>query len=530
MLEQIGLNMFGFENIKDLSDAQEQLSTVKEQVTKEQAYVAATIANALLSLIPSVKRKEELNIVLSGITDPEVIAGIPLIKHYLPDYLLVNVLVSSLTESLPSIVELDCHIEGSKETLFEVLKRGREQRFDIHAAIVFDLDDGEFFASIKDNHLQPYVRGHGTKLVICHNSFDDVTRRMLKLKRFNITEEKTIFNPYFLEVGDIQSSYLVTLANPMNATRNEGFIETESTLRKMFNNVYFDPRFNSFGLHYTAKQEGHTIKAIFFDYEFCYDPFTYTVYGAVDGAFHPVAKFESDPFSIFSRELKEKTFLDDKSQVYIPFIDKEHAAKLRMHFTSLIKDRIEGFKEIARNDLISNDLEPTDERVNLHALAISSGHALRDTNNADKMAYRLFEHYLTDFKEEVKSDKALYFAKDIRGKELIFNIVKSDDNLDMLMDFIHHKDTFEFDVHSLDDDGFTLLDNAIINGAYKNAELLIRKGFNVNFANPFGFTALHRAYALNVEEGMAVLIKHGAKTKANLFGQEPQDLQPQEAP
>jgi len=292
----------------------------------------------------------------------------------------------------------------------------------------------------------------------------------------------------------------------------------------MINNSYFDPRFNSFGLHHKITKESNVFNIIFFDYEFCYDPFLQTVFRAINGELVIIAKFEIDPFSILTRQLKSQNFSPENDNAYISLIDKEYAAKLRAHFNTIIKTRIENFKEQAKIELKSLNISESNDNVNTSALAISSGHTLRDVTSIDVKCFKKLHHSPKTFISDIKNNKNMYIAQDNRGKQLIFELIKLDSFHNQIIDFFHQKDELNFNLYNTDDDGFSLLDNAITSGAYKNAEYLLKKGFKVNHQTGLGFTALHRAYSLGNDEGKALLIKHGAKTTKNHFGQTPLEL------
>ena len=516
--------MFELKNMKSLEDIVEQLSTVSDSITEESAFLPASIANTFKNLFTSIDTKEEANIVIDGITDEDLIDHLTLLSHYIPETLHINILVLGFNNFEKPKVGDNILVQTSKESLDQVMKRSREQRFTLHSIFLFNVDDKKLLNQLQNNLLQPYFRGMNTKLFICHNSDERETPRLLELKRYNIVEQKTFYNTFALDELETYIGQRISLVSCQNATRNPGFVEAEPTLKKMFNNTYFDKRFNSFGLHYKHEHEEETLCVIFFDYELCYDPFNYRVYAVNQGKFNLITEFSSDPFSILTRSLSDKVFHTNQPDAYISLSDKEHGAKLRQHFATILKCRMEAFHNESRNALQRNGIEITEERVALNAKNLGSGHPVRDATKADVHAFKTFHHAPETFVKEVKSKKSLYVAKDLFENELIFQLASDDNFNPQLIDFLHNMHDLDFDIHRLDADGYSMLDAAVTSGAVENAETLIRRGFNVNFANPFGFTALHRAYASGNEKGQAILTKHGAKITKNVFGQTPKDL------
>ena len=516
--------MFELNKIHNLEDTVEQLSTVSDTITEEASFVTLTVVHAFETLFKNAWNLEQINIVIDGLVDEEHIQELQALRHYLPTTTEINVMALGFNPKDELYCEENITVQNSPETLPQVLKRSRELRFDIHAIFLFNFNDQVFFNWMKENLLQPYLRGINTKFFVTHNSDEIETPRLLSFKRYNMNEQHTFTNRFALdELGKMLASR-VSLLSTQSATRNAGYVEAEPTLTKVFNNTYFNPAFHSFGLHYNHKNEGIDLKVIFFDYKLCYDPFNFVVYSLENGKFTEITRFQSDPFSILTRTLQDADYRSDQPDIYISLSDKESAAKLRLHFGYIIKARFKAFRDEAILLLEKEGIEATEERINLNTKNVAFGHPLRDAKASDVKAYKLFHHFFDDFVEAVKTNKELYIAQDLGAKPLIYEIAANDKFNGLLIDFVHNSHELNFDLNQFDACGFTLLDEAAANGATKNMETLIKRGANINFQNPFGFTALHRAYASNSQEAKAVLTKHGARIMKNVFGQTPQDI------
>lgn len=520
--------MFNLTNIKNYQDAIEQLKTIEEEINSPSLYIPLSIASALEELNPNYRDKCQLNIIIDGLQASEDLGVVRMLKHYVTKLSEINILYTNTDRDLEAVTDEGFRIEFTQDSLSTTLRRSKDKNSDIHCIFLFNICDHELEASLESGSLQAYLKRRATKVYLFHNAVDHEITRLLLLKKYNANEISTVRNKFSHSFKNTFIAELISSVDFSKATKHEGYVDSEATIMKMVRNTYFDTRFNSFGLHYTAEIDGRDRPVIFFDYEFCYSPEDYSVYTINEGEFEVVEKTKEDPFPLFSRELKKESFVIESETPYIPLRHKENAARLRTHFSSLLKERIRSFEKCAENMLKECNVDISDAAMKLAFLSISSRYTLRDVTTSDREAFRLLHHDIETFRAIARKNKKLYTAKDHRCSYLIFELVRSDKHYEQVIDFMHHYESLGFNLYDFDSDGYTLLDNAITSSAFKIAEMLIKKGYDVNHQNPFGFTALHRAYAEDNDDAKALLLQRGARELVNSFGSTPKDLSPAE--
>lgn len=515
--------MLEVKDLTSLNDFIQQLSTVKKGVTITQGFPIASIAFAIEELASSLKTRERVHIIIDGLSDDDVNSNLSSLKHYFKeDTQLLITLTNSESNNLDDDGQ-NTYVAKSKNSLGELLQMALEEDEQITAIFMFNAFGNGLIGEIKHKRLQSYIKNSKARVFVFHNSYENEISSLLGLKRFNIQEKNTIKNRFALPIGKHFAASLISSLDFEHSTKNEGFVEGEPVITKVINNMYFNTRFNAFGLHFMHEEDDQQMPIVFFDYELCYCYTNFTVYNSSTGKLVKVLKHDHDPFPLLTRIIKSQVFAKQTNLPYITLSQKETAAKLRTHFTKLMKSRLD-YTLCAKQHLNEHGIIPNDERISIINSVLNIEHNLRDCSIDDIKAFKMLHHNIKDFASASFMDKKLFTARDHRGNYLVFELATNDKYNELLLDFTYHCESLGLKLTLIDDQGYSLLDHATVNSAFKNIKTLLDRGISVNLANPLGFTALHRAYACGDTKAIEYLVEMGAKKSKNEYGNYPEDL------
>lgn len=365
-----------------------------------------------------------------------------------------------------------------------------------------------------------------TKVFITHDQNVNATNTLMYLKKYNVHESSTVINEFTSNEQTRELADKITMLNIYGITKQSGYYVDEPVIRQMLNNTYFDRRFNAFGLHHKQTIEGQDTDLIAFDYELHYAPKSLKVYKLINSTFSEVLSLKKDPFAPLTHKLKSEAFSDHDNVKYISLQHKENAVNIRLHFDSLIKERIRNLKSAAKDEITTLSTESSKELINVITNNLSPDTPKRNATTQDVASFRLYHHFSEEFAKNITDMPIMYHAKDLMGSELIFEIAKHDNENELLEHYLQQTG-LNPNPNMYDAFGVTLLETAIDAKAFKNIDSLLAYGADVNFQNPLGSTALHRAYANECAISTNKLNRYCAKQLTNIFGKKPADLMSQ---
>jgi hypothetical protein len=498
------------------------LEYIDMEVDKEDSHLALSVGCCIQN--SNLETKDKINIIIDGIDgirQSAMIHNLDLLKTMVSNSTNINILITgSNSEHSESTKYL--RVETTTKSLNDSLKSS-QLKADLIIGVGMDFIKTN---NLLDNKVLYSLKNSDTKFYMGSPKSQNLTNNLIHLAKFNVKESQTIINNFAYDDVTNELLHKVTLLDLSGITNQIGYYVDESVIRQMINNTYFDKSYNVFGLHHTFIIGDTNKELIAFDPEYYYCCKENIVYKINETKFTVVEELEKDPFPSMTRKLKKETYSTNDNVSYIPLKHKENAVNIRLHFDHLVSKKIRPFRDSAKQELIDLGVIPSKNAINVLANNISNGVSLRNTTTQDVSAYKMYHHFRPDFIKSVEDMPIMYHAKNLLGNELIFEIVKNDEDNELLENYLQQTQ-LNINKNLTDSHGLSLLETCIEADAFNNAVTLLINGSDVNFQSPLGFTALHRAYANGCVEGVIILNECKAKQLKNIFGKTPLDIMPE---
>ncbi len=345
------------------------------------------------------------------------------------------------------------------------------------------------------------------KLAIVHGHNGNETDKLIELFDYGAKHGCTINNTFEQAINKNSDRAIISIFEIRTLRNKPLHNEYTQILMSMSYSAYFDSRFNSFGLHSCVDNN----KLIVIDYEYIYDVVNFTILKPEYNEIVVVKQLSKDPFPLLTKQLKRRSYNPKEKAINVTIEDRLFAAHIRKNLKFIFDEREEVALKATKDLLDQLSLTHNKKNINNYSKLIRCNMPTTMITEFDRNCFKLLHHSPRKFLIEAKKDMNMFFAKNIYGGRLYFELAQDDKYVAILQHFLTHSHPLIFDTKSTDATGMTILEVAAAFNSPKTIEQLINFGAEINYISPYNFTALDRAQSNNAALAAITLEIKGAK-------------------